>query len=214
MAEESNKFDKAIESTETFVETNSKPLIIGIVAVVLLIVGTIYYFNGYKGPREDEAAAAMQRAEHAFEAGNYKVALDGNGADAGFLSIMDDYSGTKASNAAKLYAGLSYKEMGDAQKALDYLNDYDADGDVVEPSVYVAIGDCNWDLNDEDNAIKAYQKAVDKKSSTVSPIALKRMGIIYLKKNDVENANKAFQTIKDEYSDTDVAKDIDKFIQQ
>ncbi|MBP7780951.1 MAG: DUF4810 domain-containing protein [Paludibacteraceae bacterium] len=212
MAEEVNEFDKVLMKSENFVEDNQKPILIGLVAVILVVIGALYYFMGYMPTRNQEASEAMFKAEHAFEADSFKLALNGNGATEGFLSIIDDYSGTDAANAAKAYAGVCYKNMGDTKNALSYLEDFSASDGVVKPAIYGAIGDCYWDENQTDKAIENYKKAIDSKDKLVSPIYMKRLGLLYYQQNKKDDALAQFQQVKDEYSESIEAQDIDKFI--
>lgn len=204
--------DNALTKGEEFIENNSKSLLLGIGVIVLLILGVIYYFKGVKEPKNVEAAEIMFPAEQAFQRDSFQIALNGNSQVVGFLAISDQYSGTDAGNVANAYAGICYKQLGDNEKALTYLKKYSSSESTLEPAIEGAIGDCYWDLQKEDEAIKAYNKAINSNNKLVSPIYLRRLGLLYLKKGDKTNAKAQFETIKDKHSESVQAQDVDKFI--
>ena len=50
-----------------------------------------------------------------------KLALNGDNINSGFAKIISKYSGTKAANLAKFYAGSCYLKLGDFNNAVKYL---------------------------------------------------------------------------------------------
>ena len=89
--EKNTEMGSVITRTEEFIEKNQKKIIIVACAVVAVAVIIFCYFKFYKQPREERAAAAMFYAENYFAAGDYQQALEGDGTNAGFLSVMDSY---------------------------------------------------------------------------------------------------------------------------
>lgn len=204
--------DNAIEKSETFIEDHGKQLLIGLGAILLVVFGIMAYSQFYKGPKNVAASEMMFPAEQAFQQDSFSVALNGNSSVVGFLAIIDEYGSTNAGNAAKAYAGICYKKLGDNENAIKYLNSYSSSESTLEPAVEGAIGDCYWDLNKEDDAVKAYKKAIDAENLLVSPVYLRRLGLLYLKKGDKANAKAQFQAIKEKYSNSVQAQDADKYM--
>ncbi|MCR5569785.1 MAG: tetratricopeptide repeat protein [Paludibacteraceae bacterium] len=207
-----DELDNALTKGEAFIESNSKNLLIGIGAIILLIFGVIYYIKGVKEPKNVEAAEVMFPAEQAFQRDSFQIALNGNSQVVGFLAISDTYSGTDAGNVANAYAGICYKKLGDNENAIKYLNAYSSSNSTLEPAIEGAIGDCYWDLQKEDDAIKAYNKAIKSDNKLVSPIYLRRLGLLYLKKGDKSNAKAQFEAIKEKYGESMQAQEADKLI--
>lgn len=207
-----DEFNNALTKGEEFIESNSKSLLIGVGIIILIIFGVIYYIKGIKEPKNIEAAEVMFPAEQAFQRDSFQVALNGNSQVVGFLSIIDSYSGTDAGNVANAYAGICYKKLGDNEKAIKHLSAYSSSESTLEPAIEGAIGDCYWDLQKEDEAIKAYNKAIKADNKLVSPIYLRRLGLLYLKKGDKVNAKAQFEAIKEKYGDSFQAKEADKLI--
>lgn len=212
--EEINGAENILETSENFIENNGKSLLIGLGVALIVILGIFYYIKGVKGPQNEEAAQAMFPAEQEFRRDSFNVALNGNANVVGFLSIIKEYGSTDAGNMAKAYAGICYKKLGDNEKAIEYLNSYSSSEGVIKPAIEGAIGDCYWDLQKEDEAIKAYKKAISSEDKLVSPIYLRRLGILYLKKEDKANAKIQFQTIKEKYSQSEQAREAEKYLAQ
>jgi hypothetical protein len=105
-----------VERAKDFWARFNRPLLIVCGVIILVAGGYVGYKKFYKQPKEDQAADALFKAEgyhrNALTAPNpdslIKLALNGDGANVGFLRIMSKYKGTDAANLAQLYAGESY----------------------------------------------------------------------------------------------------------
>ncbi len=56
--------------------------------------------------------------------------------------MINEYGSTKAGNLAKIYAGVSYANLGQYDKALSYLKDFSGKDAMLSQLVNGAIGDC------------------------------------------------------------------------
>ena len=117
---------EAVSKTEKFFEENGKKVIIALVALLLLVAGGYAYKYLVMDKNEAEAAELIVAAQNHFagETPNYELALNGDEAGAGFLTVADEYGSTKAGNLAKHYAGICYLHLGDLEKAAEYLAKY------------------------------------------------------------------------------------------
>lgn len=215
--------EEALGKTEQFIENNRKMIsyvIIGIIGVVLIIMG---YFRFISGPNEMKAFNAIHSAEQYFEADSFQLALDGDGVNPGFLEIIDDFGRTKSGNLANYYAGICYMHiaMNDTtatrndnfETAIDYLKDFSSDDDLIQPMAYGAIGDAYDELDQQEEAVKYYKKAVDASSNDFStPKFLMKVGIMYSAMGNHEEALAAFEKIKSDYYTTNEGRDIKKYI--
>ncbi|HKK47260.1 MAG TPA: tetratricopeptide repeat protein [Balneolaceae bacterium] len=106
---------------------NNKKLVIGTaLALVLIIGGSVgYYF--YHNSQEQKAEQLMGQATEAYLNADYKKALNGSDEDftVGFEQIINNYSGTEAANLARYYAAVCEYNLGDNNKALNYINEYE-----------------------------------------------------------------------------------------
>ncbi len=189
--------------------------------VVLVITGLILgYFafqKLYKGPQEEKARNAMYQAEEAFRNNSFQVALEGKkevGKQApGFLEVIDDYSGTKAGNLANYYAGICYKNLKQYDKAIKYLEDFNADDYLLKSVAVSAQGDCYFGLGKYEKAAATYEKAAGINPNNFStPIYLQRAGLAYEKAGKATEALKAYEKLKSKYPFSTEGKDADKYI--
>ncbi len=207
--------ESALTNTEQFLERNRKVLLLGVVALVLLVVGYIAYSNLYAKPRELEAQKQVYFAERLFGKDSFQVALNGDGNNLGFLQIMDEFSGTKIANLCRFYTGVCYRELGDYDKALEFLRSYSLDDDMVAPVALGAIGDCYVEKGDTENGIAFYSKAIEYRSNALStPLFLLRRGLLYEASSKKVEALADYQLIKDAYPRSAQASEIDKYIER
>lgn len=205
--------DEVLGKSEAFVLKNKKSIIAAIVAVILIVGGSIVYSTFVSAPREAEAAEAIFPAQELFDNGKFEQALNGDGTNLGFKAIADEYSGTKSGNLAKAYAGISLAQLGQFDEAIDYLEDFSGDDQMVAPAVLGTLGNCYAQKGDNDAAIKNFIKAADKaENATISPYYMLQAGIIYESMGKPEKALDLYTKIKSEYPVWTYAQDIDKYI--
>jgi len=125
-----------------FWEKYQKQLLYALGAVVVLIAGWWLYKTLIVAPKQQEAVASMWQAQNMFERDSFRLALDGPGGGFdGFVALADKYSGTPAGNLANYYAGVSYLHLGEFDNAIQYLEKYDAEGELLPAMKYGALGD-------------------------------------------------------------------------
>jgi len=206
----------AISKTEQFVEGNKKNLsygVLAIFAVVLMILG----YN------ETEAYNTIWHAEQYFNQDSLEWALNGHDENPGFLDIIDEYGSTKSGNLAYYYAGISYFRMAQKaeaseanalyEEAIDMLKDFSSDDLNVKPMAIGAIGDCEMELGNQEDAISYYIQAarlVDNELTT--PLFLKKAGMTYSIQGNHEDALNLFKEIKTKYFKSAEANEIKKYI--
>ncbi|MBQ8501591.1 MAG: tetratricopeptide repeat protein [Bacteroides sp.] len=208
--------EEALTQSEAFLIKNKKTIIGAVVAVVLIIAGVVMYKNLYAEPREEKAQAALFKGQEYFEADAYEQALNGDSIGyAGFLKVADEYSGTKAANLAKAYAGLCYAHLGKYDEAVKELDAFDGDDQMVAPALKGAMGNCYAQLEQLDKAASLLLKAAaEADNNTLSPIFLQQAGEILVKQGKYDDAIKAYTQIKEKYFRSYQSMSIDKYIEQ
>ncbi len=208
--------EEALTQSEAFLIKNKKTIIGVVVAIIVIVAGVTMYKNLYAAPREEKAQAALFMGQQYFESNNFEQALNGDSIGyAGFLKVAEEYSGTKAANLAKAYAGICYAKLGKTQEAIDALNGFDADDQMVAPAIKGTIGNCYAQLGDLDKAASTLLDAANQAdNNTLSPIFLMQAGEILVKQGKYDEAIQAYTTIKDKYFASYQAMNIDKYIEQ
>ena len=221
MAEQKNQnehlnVEDALTQSEAFLIKYKNAIIGGVVAVIIIIAGFIMYKNLYAEPREEKAQAALFKGQEYFEQDAFEQALNGDSIGyAGFLKVADDYSGTKAANLAKAYAGICYAQLGKYEDAVKMLDSFDGSDQMVAPAILGAAGNCYAQLVQLDKAASTLLSAADKAdNNTLSPIFLLQAGEILVKQGKYDDAVNAYTKIKDKYFQSYQAMDIDKYIEQ
>lgn len=142
-----------------FVGQNKKTLTYAITVIALAIIGFFGFTELYQKPREEKAADTMFNAEKYFAMDSSNFVLNGDGQSKGVLYIIKQFSGTKAANLAKYYAGISYFRLNDFNKSVEYLKDFSTSAKQVQAIAYGTIGDAYSELKNNDEALNYYKKA-------------------------------------------------------
>ena len=202
MAEQKNQnehlnVEDALTQSEAFLIKYKNAIIGGVVAVIIIVAGFIMYKNLYAEPREEKAQAALFKGQEYFEQDAFEQALNGDSIGyAGFLKVADDYSGTKAANLAKAYAGICYAQLGKYEEASKYLNQFSADEQLVAPALLATLGNCYANLGQLDKAAATLLKAADRANSTaLSPIYLIEAGQILEKQGKNAEAVEGYKQV-------------------
>lgn len=206
--------EEALSQSEAFIVKYKTAIIACVAAVIVVVAGVMLYRNYVSEPRAKEAAAALFKGEEYFGMNEYETALNGDSLGyAGFIKIADEYSSTPSGKLAKAYAGISYAQLGKYEDAVRYLSDFDGDDLMVAPAAIGTLGDCYANLNQLDKATAAFMEAASKAdNNTLSPVYLKKAGIIFEKEGKYAEAVKAYTQIKEKYINSYQAMDIDKYI--
>ena len=137
----------------------SRVILIASAAIIILCGGYLAYKYLIKAPKEEKAVEAMFRAEEYYRLDSLKVALNGDGINAGFLKIINNYDGTKAGNLARFYAGDIYLKMGDFNNAVKQLKDFSTDAKQIQARAYKLLGDAYAEQGKNSDALSSYKKS-------------------------------------------------------
>lgn len=205
--------EEALSRTEKFIEKNQKLLMIVIGAVVVVVMIFFGFKRFYQAPREQEGLEQMFMAEHYFEVDSLNLALNGDGMYPGFLSIIDDYSMTNASNLSKYYAGVCYLRLGNYDEAIDYLKSFKGKDQIIAPMAKGALGDAYMEKNESSKAASCYMEAAEmNENEFTTPLFLMKAGWTYELLADYDQAVKVYERIKYNFPSSNEAREIDKYI--
>ena len=203
---------EAVSKSELFFQKYGK-IVYGCVAAVLLIALAILAYNRFiLQPKKEKAQAEMFKAEQKFAQGNFELALNGDDNTMGFEEIIDTY-GSKAGEAAYLYAGACALQIGEFDKAISYFKKYDGEDSILLSRAQAGIGDAYVGLEDYKNALAAYEKAAATVNSNMYAAGyLLKAGQVAEEMGNKDKALDFYKKIKDQYPESAEASDIDKYI--
>lgn len=201
-----------ISKTEEFIENNKKNLLYAVIAIAVVVGGYFAYSRLYVGGLEKEAQGSMFKAQRYFELDSFRLALEGTPQYPGFLNIIENYGSTKSANLAEYYAGVSYLNLGEPDKAIEYLEDFDGGDTQFNALAIGLIGDAYSEKGEYDKAVAKYESAASEDDNFTAPLYLKKAGLIYEKLGKYEKALAAYKKIKSDYYASFDAMQIDKYI--
>lgn len=214
-----------VEKARGFWEEYNKPVMYIAGALVLLVVGWAIYKYMFQVPKEEKANELVfvtqkyfSEFSNATDSNKVTLAtltLNGDGTNPGALKIINNYSGTDAANLCEYYAGACYLHLGQFQKAIKYLNDFDANGATqIKSRAFGMIGDANAELNKNDEALNYYKKAaeVNTKDDYTSSEYLFRAALFAQTTGKSKEAIDLFKKIKTEYPRTEKAANVDRYL--
>lgn len=202
-----------LESLVAKYEANKKRINTIIIVVLVAVIGGLAYSELHRKPTIEKAATSVAWAQRMLEVDSFNLALNGNAEHPGFLKVQKKYSGTPTANLCNHYIGVCYLHMGDFDKAIKYLEDFNGKGTQLSYASWGALGDAYMEKGNTEKGIKYYEKASSNKDDKVfTPMFLYRLAVAYEISNKTEQAQKAYQRIKDEYPQAQVAQDIDRHL--
>ena len=204
--------ESALSRTEMFIEKNQKTITYALVIVIVIVMGFFGYKKFILQPKVKEAVAESFIAENNFAKDSFRLALEGDGVNYGFLDIIDNYGSTPYGNLAKYYAGVSYLKLGEFDAAIEYLKDFKSDDMMVGANSEGLIGDAYLELNDMKNAVKHYEKAAKQANNEfLSPVYLMKAGQTYELMENYEKALDIYNKIEKEWYGSREQRMIEKY---
>ena len=208
--------DIQLSKSEAFIEKNLKTILLIIIAIVM-IVAAWFIWRNHMAKVELRAENAIAKSQVALASEQFDQALNGDGAaEMGFLRIIDEYSGTKTANLAKLYAAVCYAKTGKTDEAIKYFEDFDRQDDqMVSPASLAALGNCYIQKGENEKGAKTLIEAANKADNdAISPICLLQAGEVYESLGQNDKAVELYKQIKEKYFRSALANDIDKYIER
>ena len=224
-AEVFNSLDEGAGKTEAWVARNQKYIFIIIGAAALIILGYLAYNQFIQEPNEAEAANEMFQAQQYFDAALdasgaesdslYNMALTGGEGKYGFLDIIDNYGSTDAANLARYYAGMAYLNTNNYQQAIDHLDDFSSDDEIVAPLAKGAIGDAFMQLGQPEEALDYYDEAATMRiNGFTTPKFLLKAAITALSLGQGGKAEEYLTRIESEFPDSPQANQVAGYLGQ
>ena len=202
---------EAVSKTEKFFNENGKLLSIIAVAVVVIAAGIFCWFKFAYQPKVEEAKGQMAYAEQNFRAGDFELALNGDGNVLGFAQVIDEY-GAKAGKSVYFYAGVCELQLGNWDAAIRYLDSYKGKDAILMARATACIGDAYVGLEEYGKALGYFEKAAAMADNIYAAGYLLKAGVTAEKLGQNAKALECYKKIKDQYPSSMEGYDVDKYI--
>ena len=220
MADNKNKtpdqlktIEESLTKAEMYVEDNKNTLMSVVLAIIVCFSAFFSYDRFYMQPKENNASTEIYMAEKKFEQNKFQEALDGDEQYAGLLEIIDSYSGTKTANLAEYYAGISYLRLGDAETAIEHLDNFSSDDGILAPISKGAIGDAFSELGQDEEALEYYIKAAELRTNNfTTPVYLMKAANAAYSLGQKDKALSLYTRIENEFATSREGQNIGKYI--
>lgn len=205
--------EESLTKAEMYVEKNKNNLMVIVVAIAVGFSAFFAFDRFYVQPNEENAATEMYMAEKNFELGKYQEALDGDEQFAGLLEIIDSYGSTNSGNLAEYYAGISYLKLGDAETAIEHLDNFSSEDEMLAPIAKGAIGDAFSELGQDEEALNYYITAAELRTNDfTTPVFLMKAANAAYSLGNKKQALSLYTRIQDEFSTSREGQNIGKYI--
>jgi predicted negative regulator of RcsB-dependent stress response len=205
----------ALQRAKGFWAKFSKPITYVGSAVILLIGGWYGYKYFVAIPKQQKASEIIFPAERLFKEmsnntgfskDSANILLNGGTLDGttvtGLLKVISKYSGTPAGNLAEYMTGACYLHLGEFDKAIKHLKEFDGNGaGQIESAAYRMLGDAYAEQKKNDEALSNYKKAIDAASSkdeSTKFLSLSRAALFCDATGKTKEAIEFFTRIKEE----------------
>lgn len=171
------------------------------IAVVLVIAGIGYWWYTSQNEKWNDAISAADIEQNdSIRFAKYKEIADGGS--------------FKANERAKIVVATRYYEEGKYKEALEYLDKTSVGSNVIQTGVYSLQGDCYANLDQLDDALKYFNKALSEADGNpqLVPFVLVKMANIYRVQKNYEKEYEVYSTIRTDYPG--FMYDIDKYYQR
>ncbi len=204
--------ESALSRTEHFIEENSNRLTMIAMVIIIIVAGYWGLKKFYFLPLEQDAQKEIFYAQQYFEKDSFNLALNGDGQNAGFLEVIENYGSTKAGKLAVYYAGVANLQLGNFNEAVEYLKGFSTGEELINATAKGALGDAYAELGQNSKAIAQYKAAAVLNNDLTAPVYLMKLGVMYESTGDYQAAVDAYTKIKEAYTNTAEARQIDKYL--
>ena len=216
-ARRTTESEAVVERAKNFWDQYGRIIMIASAAIIILGGGYLIYKNFIKAPQERKALESIFKAEEYFRMDSLRLALNGDGMNPGFERIISQYGGTKAGNLARFYAGSAYLKLGDFNKAVKYLGDFETESKQIQARAYKLLGDAYAEQGKYKEALSNYKKAAhefeeDQVNSSEALFMAAYLADRVL--NDKQQAIDLYKELKKKYPQTQYGFEADKYLAQ
>lgn len=210
---EEQDFLHKLKNLKQLFEKHQKQILIGLGALAVIIVLIITYLNRVE-LNNQKASVSLFKISKAYEAGQYRNAVDGNEALGieGLKSIVEQYSGTNNGELARIYLANCYLFLGIIDSAKIHYDDYSGNSDLHQATAYAGYASCIEKEGKFKEAAEYFMKAVKvEKVNPSIPDYYYYAGINFFNAGENEKALEIFTKIKNEFKNTIAHQEGEKY---
>lgn len=214
-----------VDKARNFWDRYSKTVIYGLSTIIILCAAWLIYKYMFQVPNEEKGNEVVYVTQKYFEeftnatdSSKALIAakvLNGDGVNPGALKIINNYSGSSAANLCEYYAGACYLYLGQFDKSIKFLKNFNANNATqIESHAYGMLGDANAELNKTGDALDYYKKAanVNVKDDYTSSEFLFRAALYAQSSGNNKEAVDLFKKLKSDYPNTEKAGEVDRYL--
>lgn len=204
-----NVGQEANEQAEVF--KGQKALTWALLAIAAIAVIVVVYIYAFRNPGVQSANEAIAQADIPLAQGNDSLAL------VQYQQVADN-EGYDAANRAALQAAILLYDKKDYNGALEYLNKFSANESLVGAAAKSLEGDCYVNLQQYDNAVSCFDKAVSisDDNALYTPLFLMKKATVLRELKNYADEAATYERIKNDYPEyiTAYRIDINKYIER
>jgi len=217
-AEVFESLDSGATSTEKFVAKYQSLIFSSVVLIAISVFVYLAYKTFVLEPKNEDAITELNQAQYYFnlalnnEQQNdlFNSAINGGGGKFGFLDIIQNYENTTSSNLAIFSTGMSYLNLKQYDKVIEYLKDFKSKDVLLSSIAKGVLGDAYLQIGDQKNALLSYEKASNFEENTfTTPKYLYKAGLLSLRLGKKKSALEYFKKIKSDFPDSKEGEFID-----
>lgn len=163
-----------------------------------IVIGVLVYVFAFRNPAIEKGNAAIGEVDLMA----YNAATPDSLLLEAYKNVADNH-GYDAGNRAKFMTAAYYYRQGDNENALKYIEQYDGDDKVVASLAFALKGDCLVNLDRYDEAVKAFDKAIDEcdGNAELIPYFLTKKAVIAGAQGKHSEAAGIYKQIEQKYPD-------------
>ncbi len=198
----------------SFYEDNKRTLGIILVALVVVVAGTLIYARN-QAANNEKATTALGKVLEFYDTNQLQLAIDGSAERGivGLKSIVDNYGSTDAGNLARFYLADAYFQLRKYDEALEQFDKFSGSEQLVSVSRLTGMAGCYEAKGEYEKAAEHYEKAATKYPKDVDAAGnLNHAADNYARAGKKDRALDIYKKLKKEYPTTQFGRDADRGI--
>lgn len=189
-----DKMNAHLTDAGTKIADNKKIIFIALGGICAVAAFTASYLFIYKNPHVEKAFNAYNMVETQPLINDSTAAIQ-------YMEVADKYGSDQAGKLAALSAGEALYNQGKYQEAAEYLKKFSSKDDVLDANALVLTGDCYVNLENYDEALNYFNKAIRKAAGNpqIVPRVLLKEANVYDAQANYGKALECYQEIKNNY---------------